>query len=86
MCTLGYVLLHIRCLQNFVQRFVLVFIRYVLLQDFVPYLGPFYLISLINLTRAYRGFVLSGLENSRGLPKNKIRHSDPSVDKTIEIV
>jgi hypothetical protein len=39
-----------------------------------------------SLSRAFRGFVLSVFENSRGLPRNKIRHSDPSVDRTIEIV
>ena len=66
--------------------FFSVFIRYVLLQGFVPYLGPFRFISLIHLSQAFRGFVLSGFENSRGLPENKIRHSDPSVDRTIEIV
>jgi len=41
--------------------------------------------SLMNLTRAFRGFVLIGFENSRGHPKNKIRHSGPSVGRTIEI-
>jgi hypothetical protein len=43
-------------------------------------------ISLIILSLAFRGFVLSGFETSQGLPKNKIRHSDSSVDRTIEIV
>jgi len=69
-----------------VQHFFSVLIRYVLLQGFVPYLGPFYFISLMHLSRIFRGFVLSGFENSRGLAKNKIGHSDPSVDRTIEIV
>ena len=63
-----------------------VFICYVLLQGFVPYLGPFYFISLIHLSHAFRGFVLSGFKNSRGLPNNKICYSDPSVDRIIEIV
>jgi hypothetical protein len=66
--------------------FFSLFIRYVPLQGFIPYLGPFCIISLIHLSFASRGFVLSCFENSRGLPKNKIRHSDPSVDRTIESV
>jgi hypothetical protein len=39
-----------------------------------------------HLSLAFHGFVLFGFANSRGRPKNKVHHSDPSVDRSIRIV
>ena len=60
------------------------FVRYCSRLCTVPRRFLFHLV--IHLSHAFRGFVLSGLENSPCPPKKKGRHSDPSVDRIIEII
>jgi len=69
-----------------VQHFFFVFVRYVLLTRLRTVPSPFVFYLFDTFIPRLSRVRTSGFENSRVLPKNKIRHSDPSIDGTIEIV